>query len=210
MAPGETRRRILVADDVAENREILRQMLERVGFEVRTANDGLEALELLGSWRPHLLLMDLRMPGMDGLEATRTIRTAEKEGRLPIVAVTASAFEEDRRQVEEAGGDGFVSKPFREGELLRTVSRCLGIRYVFDDGPAAPGGAQAPGAPCAPSLPGPLRDALRAAVVDADLDRVRLLTDDLGKDHPDCAARLRELAERFEYDRLLAYLEEED
>ena len=77
LAAGETRRRILVADDVAENREILRQMLGRVGFEVRTANDGGETLELVEAWHPHLILMDLRMPGMDGLKVLRELRAPD-------------------------------------------------------------------------------------------------------------------------------------
>jgi CheY-like chemotaxis protein len=143
---------------------------------------------------------------MDGLEAIRTIRMNETLGRIPIVAVTASAFEEDRRQVEEAGGDGFVSKPFRESELLHEVSRCLGLQYVYESDPAVRGGEVAGEALSTSCVPLPLREALRAAVVAADLDRIRLLAAELEQSHPDCAAAVRDLAERFEYDRLLAQL----
>ncbi len=206
ISAGETRRRILVVDDLAENREILRQMLGRVGFEIRTANDGWKALELFSSWRPHLILMDLRMPGMDGLEAIRTIRARETEGRVPIVAVTASAFEEDRRKTEEAGADGFVSKPFRETELLRTVSHCMGIQYVFDVEPHPPKEAAATRTSTASLISGPLRRSLREAVVSADLDRVLALADEIGKDDPETARTIRSLAESFDYERLLAFL----
>ncbi|MBK9967396.1 MAG: PAS domain-containing protein [Holophagales bacterium] len=207
--PGdEARRRILVADDVDENREILRQMLERVGFEVCTASDGAEALRLFSTWQPDLVLMDLRMPGVDGLEATRTIRSHEVSGRVPIVALTASAFEEDRRQVENAGGDGFVGKPFREAELLRTVGRLLRLRYVYEGDP--PGPARDLARAEARQIPRPLRDGLRSAVVAADLDRVLGLADELAESHAAAAATVRDLAERFEYDRLLAYLEAGD
>ncbi len=212
LPPGETRRRVLVADDISENREILCQMLSRVGFEVRTANDGLLALELFSAWHPDLVLMDLRMPGMDGLSTIRAIRAAEKGGRVPIVAVTASAFEDDRRDVEAAGGDGFVSKPFREVELLRAVSRCLGVRFVVEGEPVAGAGAGAGPSERTPSpadaIPGPLREALREAVVRADLDRVHALTEELSRIDPGAAQVLRDLAERFEYERLVAYLGE--
>ncbi len=207
LPPGETRRRVLVADDISENRELLEQMLGRVGFEVRTANDGAQALELFSAWRPDLVLMDLRMPGMDGLSTIRAIRAAEKGGRVPIVAVTASVFEEDRREVESAGGDDFVSKPFRVAELLRVVGSNLGVRFVLEGEAAArpSEGAAPPGR----GIPGPLREALRAAVVRADLDRVQALAEEVSESDPGAARVLRDLAERFEYERLVAYLANE-
>ena len=213
LAPGETRRRILVADDLAENREILLQMLQRVGFEVRTANDGTQTLELFRSWHPDLVLMDLRMPGVDGIEAIRAIRKDETAGRIPIVAVTASAFEETRQEVTEAGGDAFVSKPFRESELLQTIGRCLGIRYLLEGESTATAATAAtappaPGGSTASVIPPPLREALRTAVVSGDLDAMLALADELARLDPAGARVVRDLAERFEYGRLAAYLAE--
>ena len=208
LAPGEERRRVLVVDDVADNREILRQMLGRVGLEVRTADDARRALELHASWNPHLVLMDLRMPGVDGLEAIRTIRARETAGRVPIIAITASAFEHDRTQAREAGSDDFVSKPFREADLLESVGRLLGVRWILDEAAVAPVEERAP----RPSdlgaldLPGPIRDQLRRAVVAADLDGVARVADDLARLDPAAARTVRDLVERYEYDRLLALL----
>ena len=205
LPPGEARRRLLVVDDVSENRELLRQMLERVGFEIETAADGRQALERVEAWRPHLVLMDIRMPGMDGLEAIRAIRASEGPARVPLVAVTASAFDEDRREVERAGGDGFVRKPFRESELLETVGRCLGLGYVYE-GDARPGGV--PGALRATAAPIPeaLRTQLRDAVERADLDGILRLADGIAATDDESARTVRELAEAFEYERLSAYL----
>ena len=202
----ETRRRVLVADDIAENREILRQMLARVGFEVRTANDGVEAVDLFTAWHPDLVLMDLRMPRMDGLEATRAIRAGETGEKVPIVAVTASAFEDDRRKVEEAGGDGFVTKPFREEELLGTMGRLLGLRWLLEAEPGAPADRGSEEVPGTAPLPESLRVALREAVLAADLERILGLAREAEGLDPAAAATVRGLAERFEYDRLLVFL----
>ena len=206
LPPEETRRRILVVDDVSENRDLLRQMLERVGFEVETANDGEKALARLEAWRPHLVLMDLKMPGMNGLEAMRAIRATEEVARIPLVAVTASAFDEDRREVESAGGDAFVSKPFREADLLETVGRCLDLRYVYEV--PAGGGAFAQPPAGSSSIPAPLREALKAAVLGADLDAIRRLAGEVEAIDAEGAAVVRDLAERFEYERLAAWLGE--
>ena len=129
--------RILVVDDSQENRVVLREMLERVGFAVREAAGGEEAIDLHTSWQPHLIWMDIRMPGVDGYEATRRIRqeASSKLAAVPIIAVTASAFEEDRVAVLAAGCDDFVPKPFRESEVLEVTARHLGIDYLYQELP---------------------------------------------------------------------------
>ncbi len=207
---GEPRRRVLAVDDVSSNLRILSEMLGRVGFEVKTAADGPRAVDVFFEWRPHIVLMDLKMPGMDGLEIIRTIRRQETEGRVPIIAVTASAFHENRKDVEEAGGDGFLSKPFREGDLLETVGRCLGIEYVLEGAHEAAAESLPPGeavmaAP--PRIPEPLRKDLLSALAAADLERVLALADQLGTSDSGTARILRELAETFEYDRLMGILD---
>jgi signal transduction histidine kinase/FixJ family two-component response regulator len=125
--------RILVVDDSQENRVVLCEILERVGFQVRQASGGEEAVNLNTSWQPHLIWMDIRMPVLDGYEVTRRIR--EIGDRVPIIAVTASAFEEDRAAVLAAGCDDFVRKPFREGEVLAVTAKHLGINYLHQELP---------------------------------------------------------------------------
>ncbi len=196
---AEQRRRLLVVDDVEENRQVAAQMLERVGFEVRTADDGAEALATFQAWRPHLVLMDLRMPGMDGLEAIRALRGLEGGEQVPVIAVTASAFEEDRLRVLEAGGTDFVSKPFGKPDLLRKVGDALGIRYVMESA----GTEEAVATPAALlEIPEPLRDAIRSATSRGDLDRILALADELSRIVPAAARTIRDLAERFEYERI--------
>jgi len=199
--------RILVADDVAENREVLSAMLSRAGFEVRTADDGREAIDLFAAWRPDLVMMDIRMPGVDGLEAIRTIRGTPEGRHALIVAVTAGTFQEDRQRVEEAGGDAFIGKPFRETGLLRTVADLLAGRSADGSERAGAGAAEA-GAPPFRALPGPLRAAILAAVARGDLERILALLDEVETSDPGAAAKLRDLAERFEYERLATLLED--
>ena len=130
---GQEPPRILVVDDREENRTLLISLLARVGFEVREARDGNEAVHLFGEWSPHLLLMNRQMPGMDGLEATRRIRVTEEGGDTPIVVVSASGSEGDQDEIRSSGADGIVGLPFDEAEVLREVQRHLGVRYAYEE-----------------------------------------------------------------------------
>jgi PAS domain S-box-containing protein len=132
------RRRVLVADDHAANRQLLRDLLEPLGFEVREAQDGAAAVELATSWRPDFVALDLKMPKLDGWAAARAIRAALPRGTIHIVAMSASAFESDRQAALDAGCEEFLAKPLREGELLATMARLLDLAWEYAD-TAAPG-----------------------------------------------------------------------
>jgi signal transduction histidine kinase/ActR/RegA family two-component response regulator len=132
LRPGHAAVRVLIADDSEDNRELLRQLLAAAGFETRTAVDGTEALGMIFDWRPALVLLDLRMPRVGGLEVMRRVR-AHPETALaatPMIAITANAFSEDQREVAAAGGDDFMRKPFREEELFTKVARFTGAEYA--------------------------------------------------------------------------------
>ena len=131
LAAGE-RRRIAVVDDTRDNRTLLRKLLESVGFEVRDAANGQDAIELWRTWHPHLIFMDQRMPVMDGSEATRAIRAAESGERTPIIALTASAFEHERETILLNGADEFVVKPFAEETIFDVIARHVGVRFVYE------------------------------------------------------------------------------
>lgn len=128
---GQSEYRILVVDDRIESRVLLVKLLTSVGFEVLEAVNGQEAIELWSSWEPHLIWMDMRMPVMDGYEATKRIKADLKGQATAIVALTASAFEEERSVVLSAGCDDFVRKPFRESVIFEKMAQHLGVRYVY-------------------------------------------------------------------------------
>ncbi|NET33206.1 MAG: response regulator [Cyanothece sp. SIO1E1] len=135
LAPDQPNYRILVVEDRLENRLLLVKLLTSVGFQVREASDGGEAVALWESWEPHLIWMDMRMPILDGYETTKRIRSHLKGQATVIIALTASAFEEERVIVLSAGCDDFVRKPFREQVIFDKLTQYLGVKYVYDESP---------------------------------------------------------------------------
>jgi signal transduction histidine kinase/CheY-like chemotaxis protein len=125
------RRTILVADDVAANRAIATGMLGMVGFRTVEATNGLEVLEQLRAHKPQLVIMDVMMPMMDGLEAIRRIRQTPQFASLPIIAVSARTYDTDRSQALEAGADAFLPKPLDLGPLFAQIGTLLGITWRF-------------------------------------------------------------------------------
>ncbi len=126
LLPANTALKILLADDNAVNRLLARRLLNKAGHEVILAENGREALEAWEAERPDVILMDVQMPVMDGLEATQLIRNLEQDKQFnptPIIALTANALERDRQQCLAAGMDDFLSKPFQIQALLDVVQR---------------------------------------------------------------------------------------
>ncbi|MEO1591708.1 MAG: response regulator [Cyanobacteria bacterium J06632_22] len=136
LAAGQPAYRVLVVDDVADLRLLLTRILGSVGFEVREAENGEGAIATWQTWQPHLILMDLQMPIMDGETATRRIRALEKtqaDRLVPkIIAVSAGVFDESRQSVLAAGCDALLLKPFTEADLFRTIADYLPVRYRYE------------------------------------------------------------------------------
>ncbi|MCT7993736.1 PAS domain S-box protein [Laspinema olomoucense] len=133
LAPNQPEYRILAVDDAFESRLLLITLFSGLGFSVRGAATGREALEIWESWDPHLIWMDMRMPDIDGFQATRQIKATPKGQNTVVIALTASAFEEDRQLVLAAGCNDFIHKPFREEVLLSKVGEHIGVRYIYDE-----------------------------------------------------------------------------
>jgi two-component system sensor histidine kinase/response regulator len=133
LAPDQPKYRILVVEDRYESRLLLVALIRAIGFEVREAENGQEAIELWSNWEPHLIWMDMRMPVMDGYETTKYIKSHLKGQKTVIIAITASAFEEERSLVFDAGCDDFVRKPFRDEVILEMIEKHLQVRYLYQD-----------------------------------------------------------------------------
>lgn len=133
LAPDQHTYRILVVEDKTENRQLLVKFLTFFGFEVREAENGQLGVNLWQTWQPHLIWMDMRTPVMDGYEATRQIKSHVLGQSTVIIALTASAFDEERDLILSAGCDDFVCKPFLEAVILEKMAKYLGVRYLYED-----------------------------------------------------------------------------
>jgi signal transduction histidine kinase/ligand-binding sensor domain-containing protein/CheY-like chemotaxis protein len=136
LEPGQPVYRLLIVDDQEVNRRLLTKIFTPVGFEVRDASNGEQAIEIWETWQPHLIWMDMRMPVMDGYEATRRIKATTRGQATIIIALTASGLEEEKSIILSEGCDDYMRKPFLEEELFAAVEKHLGARFVYQDLPA--------------------------------------------------------------------------
>src|SRR5215471_8462552 len=116
---------ILVVEDNEKNRKLVRDVLTFKGYEIIEAETGEEGVRLAQERRPRLVLMDIRLPGIDGIEALRQLRAEEATREIPIMAMTASVMTADRQKITDAGFDAFQSKPFKVSDFVATVERLL-------------------------------------------------------------------------------------
>jgi CheY-like chemotaxis protein/anti-sigma regulatory factor (Ser/Thr protein kinase) len=198
--------RVLIADDKEDNRVLLSQLLEPIGFELREAVNGVEALRSYEQWHPHLILMDVIMPLVDGNEAVREIRERFHDRSVKIITISASTFEQDRKKALEIGADDFIGKPFRQPELLEKIRALLGAEYIYkeeaiDSAKADPAGASLS------RLPQDLLARISDAARIGEFDRVTELISEAALLSPRAAAKLGRFAEEFDSDNLLRLIE---
>lgn len=220
LEPGQPAYRLLVVDDKEVNRQLIVRLLAPLGFDLREAADGREAVEIWDAWEPHLIWMDMRMPVMDGYEATRRIKATLKGHATAIIALTASALEEDRLFILSEGCDGYIRKPFRDYELFEALEKHLGAHFVYEEAeggstaPAANGKAQVGPAQGVPgdlqgrlaALPADWVDPLRRAVRLGALDSIHSAIGQIREQDAILAGILETWAEDFQHDKILALL----
>ena len=133
LAPNQQSYRILIVDDKWSNRQLLLRLLNPLGFEIKEASNGKEAIAIWESFEPHLIWMDMRMPVMDGYEASKHIKTHLKGQATAVIALTASILEEEQAVILSAGCEDFVRKPFREAVIFDKVAQYLGVSYIYEE-----------------------------------------------------------------------------
>jgi two-component system cell cycle response regulator DivK len=119
-------KRILVVEDQEDNRRIIRDMLSTTDYELTEAKDGEQALAAVAKQRPDLILMDIQLPGIDGYEATRRIKSDPSLNSIPIIAVTSYALSGEEQKARAAGCDDYVAKPYSPRQLLAKIRQHLG------------------------------------------------------------------------------------
>jgi signal transduction histidine kinase/CheY-like chemotaxis protein/HAMP domain-containing protein len=204
--------RVLVVDDVPTNVDVAKEILQEVGFEIHTAENGKVAVEKFLALKPELILMDIKMPVMDGFEATRRIRQSEGGDKVKIIAVTASVFEQSRQKVIDAGCDDYVAKPYKKQDLFSAISRHLNVEMIFKPNvnivaePAAP--VDMDFAAVAQNLPPDYLAALENANDYGDYDEAEKILSDL-QVYPPLAEFVKSALEKLrssrydEFDKLL-------
>ncbi|MDT9276843.1 MAG: response regulator [Limnospira sp. PMC 737.11] len=214
LARGQEDYRILVVEDNPVNRLLLTTLLQDVGFEVQEAENGQEAIAIWQQWHPHLIFMDMHMPVIDGFEATQYIKQAEVDSLPVIIAITASAFTEQRQNCINAGCDDFISKPFRREQVLETLTKYLGVKYQIDEPNAIASTAVATSAPknhdhlainpeTFAMMPAEWLEQIHyAAQLGNDLMILSLIKQ-MPPEHSDLAEALTSIVENFQFERLL-------
>ncbi|MFX1411358.1 MAG: two-component regulator propeller domain-containing protein [Promethearchaeota archaeon] len=219
LEPGQPTYRLLIVDDGETNRKLLVKLLAPLGFEVREAVNGREAIEIWERWEPHLIWMDMRMPVMDGYEATRRIKATTKGQATVIIALTASALEEDRAIILSEGCDGYIRKPFREAELFNALTEHLGVRFVYEEletreptqdvlGYPVPRGPDAALVEELTTMPTEWVADLHRATVKADWNMMLTLINRIRGENAALADALVNLARNFEYREILMLIQQ--
>ncbi|MBE9167745.1 PAS domain S-box protein [Pleurocapsales cyanobacterium LEGE 06147] len=212
LAPKQPAYRLLVVDDRSENRQFLAQLLDNVGFSVRTAAHGEEAIAIWQQWQPHLIWMDMRMPVMDGYAATRWIKAQPREKKTIIIALTASVFEEQRTKILKAGCDDFVRKPVSEQVIFDKLAEHLGVSYLYeaDSVTVSTHCSASPSASTSSLSPQDLQvmptewiQALHQAAIEVDADSIMQLLAQIPSTHQNLALRLTELTREYNFDEIV-------
>ncbi|MGK7927637.1 MAG: ATP-binding protein [Spirulina sp.] len=212
LEPDQPRYRILITDDRETNRKLLVKLLAPLGFELKEACNGAEAVEMCDSWQPHLIFMDLRMPVMDGYEANKQIKSTLKGQAPAIIAITASILEEERAAIANSHFDDFTRKPFRASTIFEKLAKHLGVRYIYEEKqPATPKPAvvtlsEEETRTALETLPETWRNRLQEAANRLDDESILRLVEEIEPQHPELAQTLADLTKKLRFDAIFNLL----
>jgi signal transduction histidine kinase/CheY-like chemotaxis protein/ligand-binding sensor domain-containing protein len=207
LSAGQREYRILVVEDRDDSRRLLLQLMKQLGFQVRQATNGQEGIAVWEEWDPDLIWMDVRMPVLDGIEATKRIKASPGGETTSVIALTASVFEEERSAVLSAGCDGFIRKPFKEGEVVECLTQQLGVRFDYEaDDPlqTAPKVRVALSTGMLSELPVDWIEQLHKATTMADAERINTLLLSIEPGHEELVMALEHHVNDFRFDEIMA------
>ena len=183
-------------------------LLKAAGFETRAVASGSAALTTVREWLPHLILMDTRMPEMDGYETIRRLRTEKPILPVKIISVSATAYPEDQTRARQAGANDFVAKPVQTQELLEKIGHLLNLQFeAAHEKKLAEHPPQRLTAADLTVLPPDWRRSFREALTIGDFTQATSLLEKIREPHPATADRLQQLASQFDTDSILILLE---
>ena len=208
LSPGTEPPSILVVDDQFENRDWLVKLLRSVGFTVFDGDNGVTAIRIWEQSKPQLILMDVHMPVMDGLEATQRIKATPLGKETPIVVLSASALDHDRRKIEKSGADDFLMKPCLEEQLLATIAVHLKVSYEYELNQTSPAGDEGIGdTELLCQIPVNLLAELQDAVSDGNKSLMNQLIAQVRDSEASASAvALQQFVDNYDYDSLTKLL----
>ncbi|MBP0017302.1 MAG: response regulator [Cyanobacteria bacterium SBLK] len=208
LAPNQPHYRILIVDDKVINRQLFVKLLDPLGFELKEASNGKEAVEVFETWRPHLIWMDMRMPVMNGYEATQKIKAMARGRATAIIALTASVLEEEKAVVLSAGCDAFMRKPFREEDIFAAMHEHIGVRFLYEELAQAPSQEETEASiqEKMRALPQILKVKLRDAIIIGNLEEISREIAEIRHSDDSLAEALQQYCNRFEFQKVFDWL----
>ena len=208
IAPGQRAYRILIAEDQYENRLLLSQLMDQIGVETKTAENGEQCVQIFRDWHPDLIWMDRAMPVMDGVEATKEIRQLQDGDKVKIVAVTASAFTEQQPELLSCGMDAIVYKPYRFNEIYDSMTEQLGIEFIYRS-PSISDKSESKqlNSQQLEALPEETRITLKEALKSLNKQRIGEVLTQIGEIDPELQSTLSYLVDDFNYPKILDALD---
>jgi PAS domain S-box-containing protein len=208
IAPNQPAWRILVVDDNADNRLLLMNILGKVGFQIQEAENGQQAIELFEQWQPHLIWMDMRMPVLDGYQASKKIRQLAGGDTVKIIAITASAFKEQHDSIINSGCDAVVHKPFQIAEIFATLTKVLGVKFIYGATPApAPTFTLETKKALLSKFPLSLRQKLHEAALELDTEAIDVIITEIRDIDADIANSLQVLAAHYQFEQIIHFVD---
>lgn len=202
LEPGHPSVRILVAEDNLDNQRLIACILTKAGFDLQIAENGQRAIEIFQGWQPHFIWMDMRMPILDGYQATQRIRALPGGDKVKIVALTASAFQENRESILAAGCDEMLAKPMDEARMFALMGELLNLRYRYAD-QVQDAIKQSPPPVEELALSAAERAELQEAAELLDIDAVQAIVDRIVAKHPRQAQRIADWLRDFRFDKII-------
>ncbi len=207
LEPNQPRYRLLIVDDKQDNRQLLMKLLNPLGFELQEAGDGREALESWENWEPHLIWMDMRLPVMDGYEATKQIKGTTKGQATIVIALSTSTLKEESAVALAVGCHDFIRKPFQPEDIFNAMNKYLGVQYIYEEptflAAPIPTRGQALTQADLAALPAPWLAKLHQAILEGHIKGMQTLIEQIRQPNESLAKALLDLVNQYQFEQLL-------
>ncbi|WP_339377029.1 hybrid sensor histidine kinase/response regulator [Cyanothece sp. BG0011] len=200
--------KILIVDDNLPNRRLLLKLLQPLNFSLKEATNGQKAINIWQEWCPDLIFMDIRMPVMDGFQATEYIKSTPQGKNTIMIAVTASVLEEKETLIYQAGCDGLIRKPFDDDEIFEALHKHLGVRYLYKSSASSQLLSTSEEPLSVEALPKTWLNQMYETIVKGDIILASELIQEISRDAPKLGEKLNQLLDNYEFEELLNLTEQ--